>query len=94
MRPKTKSLFCLRVIIMSVVIGFAGAEAVEATKWYRVDKHTKKGWRESRKWLKKAAKKGVGVADFGAIENLANDGLSLAEGPSRGGSHRRRAGRA
>ena len=79
MRPKTKSLFCLRVIIMSVAIGFAGAEAVEATKWYRVDKHTKKGWRESRKWLKKAAKKGVGVADFGAIENLANDGLSLAE---------------
>ena len=48
-------------------------------QWYRVDKHAKKGWSESRKWLKKASKTGVDVADFDAIEELANDGLSLAE---------------
>ena len=67
-----------RTVMFLAVVAFIGGEAAQA-QWYRVDKHAKKGWRESRKWLRKTAKTGVGVADFSAIEALANDGLSLAE---------------
>lgn len=78
MKSPNKQSTLHRALILLALTAFLGGEAAQA-EWYRLDKHAKKGWRESRKWLKKAAKTGVGVADFGAIENLANDGLSLAE---------------
>lgn len=79
MKSQKKLPILHRAIILLAVIAFVGDEVAQAAEWYRVDKHAKKGWRESRKWLKKAAKTGVGVDDFSAIEDLANDGLSLAE---------------
>ena len=67
-----------RILILLISLLIIGNNLCYA-QWYRVDKHANKGWKESRRWLNKTAKTGVGLADLDKINALAKDGLSLAE---------------
>ncbi len=72
-KQQSNKLFIFLTLISLMLFSTVNAQ------WYRVDKHAKKGWKESRKWLNKAAKTGANLADLDQINALAEDGLSLAE---------------